>query len=309
MSSGPLISIVSPVYRAENVLDQLVEEIKYSVSSITKEFEVILVDDGSPDSSWEKIKKQAQKDDRIKGFRLSRNFGQHYAITAGLNCASGQYIVVMDCDLQDDPKYIKPMYDELLKGHDLVYTIKNRRSHNFLKNMAAKLFYRMISFLGGYRLDPLIGNYSILSRKVVQAFLMFNDYQRGYLFILQWLGFSSSHLRVHHRPRSNGKSSYNYYHLFKQALGLTIGFSDRLLYFSIISGLFIGFLSFIGILIIIYRYLFYGYLEGWPSLIVAQMFFSGLILISLGIIGLYLGKTFEQAKQRPLFLISEKVNA
>src|ERR1700739_4380745 len=127
---SPLISIVSPVYRAEKIVDTLVAAISKEVSKITADYEIILVEDGSPDNSWEKISENCKKDPHIKGIKLSRNFGQHFAITAGIENALGSYIVIMDCDMQDDPAYLPQLYAKAQEGYDIVYTLKKNRKHN-----------------------------------------------------------------------------------------------------------------------------------------------------------------------------------
>jgi glycosyltransferase involved in cell wall biosynthesis len=307
-SKKPLISIVSPVYLAENLVDPLVQEISNHISIITEDYEILLIEDGSPDNSWEKIKTASEKDSKIKGLKLSRNFGQHYAITAGLAHSSGDYVIVLDCDLQHHPRYFPKLYEKALEGYDIVYAKKEKRVHKVWKNIATRIFYALINFLGGVKLDPNIGTYSILSRKAVDAFLRFKDYQRAYLFILTWVGFSSSYIITKHDERRNGKSSYTFSKLLRLGINYSLAYTDRLLYLIIYLGFIIGLFSFIGILIIIFKYFTDGFLEGWPSIMVTIAFFSGIIITSIGVAGIYIGKIFEQAKERPLYLIDQKIN-
>jgi polyisoprenyl-phosphate glycosyltransferase len=303
-----LISVVSPVYRAEKVVDELVQRITAEVSKITSDFEIVLVDDGSPDKSWEKIQEICSKENRVKGISLSRNFGQHFAITAGLSNAQGKYVVMMDCDLQDDPVYIPQLFEKIKEGYDIVYAKKRARNHGFLKDLFAVLFYKILSWISDFRMDPNIGNYSILSRKAVDAFLRFNDYRRGYLMVLKWIGFKNSYVLVEHSKRKEGKSSYSLFKLIYLALNLSLSYSDKPLRMSIYAGITFSFLSFLGAIVIIYKYYTSNIIAGWTSIMVLFSLIGGLLMIFIGIIGLYLSKVFEQSKNRPLFLIQETLN-
>ena len=302
------ISVVSPVYMASGIVDELVSRIKENLSTITTDFEIVLVEDGSPDNSWEEIEKNCKKDKRVKGIKLTRNFGQHYALSCGLKYTEGNYVVVIDCDLQDDPKYIRDLYKKALEGFDVVYAKKNKRSHNFFKNLTASLYYKILSFISDYDMDPTMGSFSILSRRVVDSFLRFNDYRRCYRMVLTWLGYKYSYVYVDHTDRFKGKSSYSFKKLIEQATENTILYSSRLLQLSIYIGILFSTLSVIGVIYLIYQYFFIGYKEGWTSLMVMIFLVGGLILLSLGIMGLYIGAIFEQVKGRPLFLIDETLN-
>lgn len=165
----PLISIVSPVYKAEKIVDILVKRIKEEVSKITENYEIILVEDGSPDRSWEAIERNCMEDKRVKGIKLSRNFGQHYAITAGLDHAKGEWTVVMDCDLQDRPEEIINLYQKALEGYDIVLARRHKRQDSFLKRTFSWLFYKILSYLTGTKHDPAVANFGIYHKKVIQA--------------------------------------------------------------------------------------------------------------------------------------------
>ncbi len=311
--NSPDLSIVSPVYLGEPCVDELVEGIRSTIETFTPNFEIILVEDGSPDGSWGKIREQCEKDPRIKGIRLSRNFGQHQAITAGLSAARGKRVALLDCDLQDDPKYLKDLYQKSLEGFDVVLTKKSARAHPPLKNFFAFLFSLIFNQLiddRNYKMNTDVGVYSMITRKVVDAFLRVNDYQRHYLTILRWLGFSSVTIPVEHRQRPYGKSSYTLRKILNHGLDGIVSQSDKLLYLSVQIGFLFFILSTFSILYLVTRYFFLSRpLEGWTSLMVLVLFSTGLILMSLGILGIYLGKTFDQVKARPLFLIDERLNA
>ncbi len=305
------ISIVSPVYRAEKIVDKLVEDIIKNVNQITQKFEIILIEDGSPDNSWDKIVENCEKDNRIKGIKLSRNFGQHYAISAGIESSEGDNVIVMDCDLQDDPKYIQKLLQKAKEGYDIVYTIKSKRKHSFFKNFFASFFNIIFNWLidnKNWKSSSEIGSYSLITKKVVTAFRQYKDYRRHYLMVLRWLGFNYTFIEIEHKIRYEGKSSYNFSKLLTHAIDGITSQSDKLLRLTVILGFALSFTSLLGILYIIFRYFYAPIQNGWPSLVVLILFTSGLIITSIGISAIYIGKIFEQTKQRPLFLIDKKIN-
>ena len=305
------LSIVSPVYRAEAIVDELVKRISSEVSAITNDYEIILVEDGGPDNSWKKIKENCDRDSHVKGIKFSRNFGQHYAITAGLEASSGDYVIVMDCDLQDDPKYIKDLIAKAEEGFSIVYTRKEERKHSFLKNFTASLFYSVFNFLIDNRFSKgsnKEGSFSLLSRNAVTAFLSVHDYRRHYLMVLRWLGFPSSYVTIVHADRFEGKSSYNLRKLIIHALDGITSQSDKLLRLTASFGLVLSLIAFLAALSIIFRYFIHPFQAGWASIMVLILFVGGLIILSIGICGIYIGKIFEQSKNRPLYIIEEKLN-
>jgi len=307
----PLLSIATPVYKAESLVGTLVERIRAAARTVTEDFEVLLVEDGSPDNSWAAIVRECERDPRIRGVRLSRNFGQHPAITAALEYARGDFVVIMDCDLQDDPDYIPSLYDKCRQGFDVVFARRRVRRFGWWKNLSARIYYTIFRWLAGVAYDPNIGSYSIISRKVVDAFLLFGDYRRGYVIVLHWLGFSRGYVDVEHRERPDGPSSYSAWQLMVHALTLTLTYSEKPLHLSIYIGSVLSLLSFVfgGWFIVRYFNSNVGQLAlGWTSLMISHLFLSGLILISLGVIGLYMGRIFEQVKHRPIYVVREMRN-
>lgn len=303
------ISVVSPVYRAEKIVDHLVERLSKSLSEITSEFEIILVEDGGPDNSWEKIEENCRKNPKVKGVKLSRNFGQHYAITAGLNEAKGNYVVVIDCDLQDDPAYIKDMYAKAKEGYEIIYTVKQKREHSFFKNLTAALFVRIFNYLSETQAaSKNVGAFSLMSRKVVDAFCSIKDTHRHYLMVLRMLGFSSTEISIIHQNRFEGKSSYNFSKLVKHAIDGITSQSDKLLRISISIGFLFCVLALMVIVYIVIGYFLRGALPGYTSLISVLLLATGLILMSIGVASIYIGKIFEQSKNRPLYFIDKKIN-
>jgi dolichol-phosphate mannosyltransferase len=307
----PEITVISPVYMSEQSVPELVDRVRQAVERVTNDYEIILVEDGSPDNSWRSIELACRQDRRVKGIRLSRNFGQHYATTAGLTAAGGKYVVVLDCDLQDDPMYIPDLYRAAQRGFDIVYTRKRRRRHPRVKNLFGWLFHTLFNVLVGskpLRTESVIGNYSLLSRRVVDAWLSFKEYHRNYLGILRRLGFDAAYIDIEHRERPYGKSSYTASKLIRFAVDIITSESDRLLYLSIGIGLGLVAISFAAVVYIVIAYFVHGFREGWASVFVLILTSTGAILTSLGITGVYIGKIFEQTKDRPLFLVRDRLN-
>lgn len=310
MLSTPFISVVSPVYRAEKLIKPLVDRLTTVLEQITPTFEIILVDDCGPDNSWDRIVEQSARDPRIKGVKLSRNFGQHYAITAGLDTCQGDWVVVMDCDLQDQPEEILKLYRKAIEGYDVVLARRYDRRDNFLKKLSSKLFYNSLGYLTGSKQDNTIANFGIYSRRVINAICTLRESIRYFPTMVKWVGFKSTAINIEHAERTEGKSSYNLKRLLNLALDIILAYSDKPLRITIKIGVFISFLSFLAALYMLYRALI-GKVEvsGYASLIVSIWFLSGLIISILGIVGLYIGKIFEGVKARPVYIISETTHA
>ncbi|MBB1574965.1 MAG: glycosyltransferase family 2 protein [Flavobacteriaceae bacterium] len=303
-----MISIVSPVYRAEKILPILVSEINLVMERIGEDYEIILVDDRSPDNSWEVMKVLSSQNPKIKSIRLSRNFGQHSAIFAGLTKTKGDWVVVMDCDMQDQPKEIAKLYKKALEGYDIVLGQRENRKDKFLKKLSSKLFYKVFNYLSGGQFNNEIGNFGIYKKKVIDSILNINDYIKFFPLFINWVGFKSTSIPIEHSSREEGKSSYSISRLLKLAFNVIISFSDKPLRLFINFGLGISILSFI--LGIYYLYLAVTHRitqPGFSSLILSIWFLSGIIISCIGIVGVYLGKTFDQTKNRPTFIIDEEL--
>ncbi len=303
------ITIVSPVYGAEKMLDQLVERLKVVLDSLTNDYEIILVDDCGPDNSWDKIQENARKYSFVKGIRLSRNFGQHYAITAGLDYAQGEWIVVMDCDLQDRPEEIPNLLAKALEGYDIVLARRHERRDNFFKKLFSRAFYGVLGYLTGSHQDSSIANFGIYHRKVVEAVIKMRESIRYFPTMIRWVGFRRTAINVEHAEREEGKSSYNMKKLLNLALDIMLAYSDKPLRMTVKAGLIIS----ISALLVAFYNVIYALVVGfavlgYASLMVSIWFLGGLIILTLGIIGLYIGKTFEGVKNRPIYLVNESVN-
>ena len=303
-----MISIVSPGYRAEKILPILVSEINLVMERIGEDYEIILVDDRSPDNSWEVMKVLSSQNPKIKSIRLSRNFGQHSAIFAGLTKAKGDWVVVMDCDMQDQPKEIAKLYKKALEGYDIVLGQRENRKDKFLKKLTSRLFYKVFNYLSGANFDNNVANFGIYHQKTIKSILDMKDYVKFFSLFINWIGFKSVSIPIEHGEREEGKSTYSVGRLFKQAFNVIISFSDKPLRLFINFGLSISILSFV--LGIYYLYLSITHKitqPGFSSLILSIWFLSGIIISCIGIVGVYLGKTFDQAKGRPTFIIDEEV--
>jgi dolichol-phosphate mannosyltransferase len=303
------ISVVVPCNNEEDVIDELTKRLKSSISIITSDFEIIFVDDGSVDKTWSKIINGSKLDPRIKGIKLSRNFGQHYAITAGLHNSLGDWIIVMDGDLQDRPEIIPKLYEKAVEGFDVVFVSRANRKDRSWYLLLQKIFYLILRILSGIRFDSTIANYSIINRKVVQAFMQFPENSRFYGSTIKWLGFNQTSIKADHESRFAGHASYTLKTRLKLANDIILSFSDRPLRFAILLGSVVSFSSLLCAFWFLYGSLNWGYsIVGWPSLIISIFFLGGINLITLGIIGIYIGRIFTQVKERPLYVISEKIN-
>ena len=298
------LSIVSPVYKAEKIVPFLVDRINKTVSGITNDYEIILVEDGGPDNSWLEIEKIAVADPKVIGIKLSRNFGQHNAITAGLDHAKGEWIVVMDCDLQDRPEEIENLYKKAMEGFDIVLARRVKRMDGFFKKIKSKIFYKLFSYLTGTEQDSAVANFGIYNRKVIESIKLMGDYFRVFPILVQWVGFNRCYLDVEHSARLEGKSTYSNIKLYILAFDMIISFSDKPMRIGMSMGIFVSFLS---ILLSLYYLILYFLgiilVPGYASLAILITFSSGLILTFLGLVGSYVGKISLQVKERPSYIV------
>ncbi len=303
------LSVVSPVYLAEELIDELTNRLHQTLKNICDDYEIILVEDGSPDNSWQRIQSLCKKDARVKGIKLSRNFGQHYAITAGLEKAQGKWVVVMDCDLQDKPEEIPLLYAKTNDNYAIVYACRAVRKDGFIKRISSKLFYSLFGYLTESKQDSSIANFGIYHKEVIAAILKMKDHVRYFPTMVQWVGFSSAKVNVDHGHREHGKSSYSWKKLINLAFNNIIAFSDKPLRITIKLGFTISFVSFCIGVYYLFKYST-GSIEvlGYTSLIISIWFLSGLIIFILGILAIYIGKIFDKVKNRPTFIVSDKIN-
>jgi glycosyltransferase involved in cell wall biosynthesis len=307
----PKISVVSPVYRAESTVAELVDRLGKALEPICESYEIILVDDGSVDGSWQEIEKVISSNRHVQAYRLSRNFGQHYAITAGLTKARGEWVVVMDCDLQDLPEEIPRLLDLAVSGgFDMVLARRANRQDPFFRRLASRLFYAVFSYFTDTDQDATVANFGVYKDKVVTAILSMGDAVRYFPTMCQWVGFKRGYLDVEHVARSDGGSTYSFRKLVALALSNIVAFSGKPLRLTVSFGLVLSLTSFGTALVYLYRY-FSGEIivMGYASIILSVWFLGGVIISLLGVVGIYVGQTFESVKGRPRYIISESIGS
>jgi len=303
------LSVVVPVYNEAEVLPALYERLVHVLGSIGEPFEIVLVDDGSRDGSWALIEKLHSKDGRVKGIRLSRNFGQHIAITAGIDRALGETVVLMDGDLQDRPEEIPRMLKKMAEGYDLVYGVRMHRQDGFLKRATSVFFWKAIRKLSGFDIPENQAMLRVMNRKYVEDFRKFTERNRFLGGLFTWLGHNQAAVEVEHGKREGGKSKYNIYRMLKLTFHAITSFSYFPLQVAGMAGLVISSISFlIGIWLILRKLMFGISVAGWASTMVAILFLGGVQLAVLGLIGEYLGRVFTEVQNRPIYLVRETLD-
>lgn len=308
MVQNPTISIVSPVYKAEKFVEKLVSEIQKAMATIGVTYEIILVDDRSKDNSWVLMKTLSLKHEEVKSIRLSKNFGQHPAIMAGLTHAKGEWVVVMDCDLQDQPKEIAKLFEKTKDGYEIVLARRANREDHFLKKLSSSIFSKVYGFFTDTKYDNEIANFGIYHQKVIKSILEMSDYIKFFPLFVTFVGYKSTSVPVEHAPRASGTTSYSLGKLLSLAFNTIISFSNKPLKIVVKFGLTISLLSVgIGTYQIYKAFTHQIEVLGYTSIIVSIWFLSGVIITTIGVTGIYVGRIFDQSKNRPVFIIDEVV--
>ncbi|NOH70732.1 glycosyltransferase family 2 protein [Vibrio pectenicida] len=303
------ISVVIPVYGCCESLYLLYDRLKNTLDSITENFEIIMVNDASPDKSWNVIKELSEEDSRVKGIKLSRNFGQHPAIKAGLTHTKGDKVVIMDCDLQDQPEEILKLNKKMLEGYDIVVAKRTKRKDGFLKKLSSKLFYLAFNYLSGQKHDSSVANFGIFKRKIVNLYLEKSGQNKFFPFFVNSVGFEKTEIEIEHNYRDEGKTSYNLFKLINLSISVITAFSNKPLMLFMKFGCFLSVISFFMMIYIFSMYLIYGIdVSGWASTIITIIFFNGVILMNLGVVGLYIGNVYSETKNERTFYIEEVTN-
>lgn len=304
------ISIVVPVYGCPAALPELHRRLVSVLEGMGKEFEVILVDDHDPYNSWEGVERLCAEDDRVVGVHLSRNFGQIRAITAGCDLSRGDWVVVMDCDLQDRPESIPQLYEKAQEGYDVVFASRVARKDAGLTKALSKAFYKVYDYFTDGNYDASLCNFSISRRIVIQSYCSMRERNRGYTMFIKWLGFRQTAIGLEGDERFDGESSYSFKKKMGMALELITAQSTKPLRFAITLGFLFSLVSFLFLIYIIVNHFLNpdAVLAGWSSTIAAIVFMGGLILAFVGVVGLYVGNIFEEVKDRPLYVVSEVKN-
>lgn len=302
------ISVVIPVYGCRAALPELHQRLIQSVESITPDYEIILVNDNCPQNSWEVIEELCKKDNHVRGIELSRNFGQMKAILAGLDYADGDWIVVMDCDLQDRPEEIPRLYAKAQEGYDVVFARRKERKDNPVKVFLAKIFYKVYEFATDGNYDGAICNFSIVKKDVIKNYCQMREQHRGYVMYIRWLGYRQAVIDVEHNERFEGKSSYSLKKRMNMAIELLTSQSDKVLRLFTTLGFLMSMISFLVIIVLIIYHYIADVSVGWTSLIATTVLIGGLIIMVIGVVGIYVGNIFMQTKNRPLYVVRQIVN-
>jgi len=305
----PEISIVSPVYKCGECVAELHRQLVMALEPLVDSFEIILVNDACPADSWEAVRAVAALDKRVRAISLSRNFGQHYAIAAGLHHCSGNWVVVMDCDLQDRPSEIPRLYRKAQEGYDIVYALRHDRQDSWSKRLLSHAFSAVYNLLSDIKIVRGSCNFSIASRQVIEGYCQLKELSRSYHLLLRWLGFRSVFLEVEHAGRFAGRSAYNLRRGFLLAIESITSQSNKPLILSIRTGFLMSASALAVGIYYIARYFMHGIsVEGWASVIVSIYFIGGLLLANMGVLGLYMGKVYNEVRERPLYVIRELLN-
>lgn len=304
-----MLSVVSPVYGCEGCLEHLVERVKAAVATTGMALEILLVNDGSPDRSWERILELSRIHPEVRGLRLSRNFGQHYAISAGIEHARGELVAVMDCDLQDLPEELPRLVAAAMDGSDIVLGQRAERKDAPLKRFTSFAFFKLLGYLTDVRQDHSTANFGVFSRKVIDVVNAMPEADRCFPLMVKWTGLPTRLVPVVHAPRGEGRSGYNFGKLLRLALNIVLSYSDKPLRMVVKVGLAFSALAFLIVLLSVYRYSVGDIaVAGYTSIVASIWLLGGVMILCVGITGLYLGRLFNDAKGRPYYVVSEYAN-
>jgi glycosyltransferase involved in cell wall biosynthesis len=302
-----LLSVVVPCFNEAEVIPSCHQRMMETLLTMPVDFEMIYVNDGSADNTLETLKAIKARESRVSIVDLSRNFGKEIALSAGLDHAKGHAVVVMDADLQDPPALIPKLFEAFLEGFDVVYAKRQaRHGETFLKKLTASWFYKIMHILVKPKIPENTGDFRILSRRAVEALKTFREQHRFMKGLFAWIGYSQKEIVYNREPRFAGKTKWNYWKLWNFALEGITSFSIAPLKVSTYLGLMTAVFAFVYAMVIVYKTLFYGEsVQGYPSLMVVILFLGGVQLTVLGILGEYVGRIFNETKNRPLYIIKD----
>lgn len=302
-------SIVVPVYGCKEALPELHRRLVDVLEKMGKSFEIILVDDHDPQNSWEEIARICAVDSRVRGIKLSRNFGQIRAITAGLDNCVGEWVVVMDCDLQDRPEAIPALYGRAEEGFDVVFAKRVERKDSALTKFLSRAFYKVYEYFTDGTYDASLCNFSVSRRVVIENYCKMREHNRGYTMFIKWLGFKQDAIELEGDARFSGVSSYSFRKKVSMAFELITAQSNKPLRLSVNIGFAIAIAAFCFLAFSVFRRLFFqDVTAGWTSIISSIFLMGGLILAAIGVVGLYIGNIFTEVKNRPLYVIEHELN-
>ena len=304
------IAVVIPIYNSAASLEELIDRLKVQLGRITDDFKIILVDDRGREPVWPIIQSASIVDTRVCGIRLSRNFGQHPAITAGMDHAHADWVVVMDGDLQDRPEDVPRLYEHAVQNdHQIVIAERQTSALGWRRTLGSRIFNGILRRVSGLNLSHKYGNFRIFTGTVADAFRQYKEQMRLFPAIFDQIGFEPAYLLLGRDERPQGKSSYSLKKLIKLAFEAMIAYSAKPLIYLAMLGLIITVISAAFAVFVLARALFFGSeITGWPSLMVAVTFFGGFQLFVTSFVGVYVGEVFKEAKGRPVYLIEDKSN-
>ncbi|HKY63972.1 MAG TPA: glycosyltransferase family 2 protein [bacterium] len=303
---APALSIVIPVLNEESNVEPLYRRLKEALAELG-DVELIFVDDGSNDSTLAKVKALRERDPAVKYRSFSRNFGHQVAVTAGLDAAQGAAAVVIDADLQDPPELIPQLYAKFQEGYDVVYAVRSQRhGESWFKVASAKFFYRLLRYLTGFPIPVDTGDFRLLSRRAVEAFGKLRERHRYVRGMVSWMGFRQAGVEYVRDARHSGQTKYSLRKMLRLAMDGMTSFSNVPLQVAGHLGFWISGLSLLYILYIVGMKLFTDKpIIGWASTMIAIIFFGGVQLITLGVIGEYIGRISDEVKRRPIYIVAE----
>lgn len=295
------LSVVIPVFQASATVSQLLTRLKTSIDTLGTDYEIVLVDDGSTDNTWEIIEEKSHDLKNLVAIKFSRNFGQHFAISAGLSNSKGEWIVVMDGDLQDLPEEIPRLYREAQEGFEIVVGQRIKRKDSHVKILTSKVFYNIFRILTGLRFEKGIANFGIYHRKVIEAVLEFKENFRPFPIIVRTVGFKRKAVEVQHSKRLNGKSTYNGFRLFKGAINTMIYYSHKPIWIFVV-----GILSMVAFLFFLVAGVFFlTFKISVLDLVMILVILMSFVSLNVAMIGVYVSRIFIEIKSRPSYIISK----
>ncbi len=303
------VSVVSPIYGCAGCLEELVQAIKSAIAPLGVSYEIILVDDASPDGSWSRIEEITRIETSVLGIRLSRNFGQHAAISAGLEASRGRWVVVMDCDLQDPPASIPDLYRAAIESDsEVIFARRMNRKDSTTKRLSSWGFFRLLTWLTGMPQDAREANFGIFKRNAIDAVVSMPERERSFPLLIKWSGFRRSSIDIEHAQRAEGKSSYTLKKLLTLATGIALGYSEKPLRIVALCGILCSAIALTFVTFAIVRW-FEGDVQvaGFTTIIASIWLIGGLTLFSLGVVGLYIGQVFRNVQGRPAFIVAESI--
>ncbi|MFH0865512.1 MAG: glycosyltransferase family 2 protein [Bacteroidota bacterium] len=309
MPAENILSVVIPAYNEEQNVAPLYQELTAVLKTTGFDYEIIFADDGSRDNTFEEIKKLSAQDPKVSGVSLSRNFGHQVAIMAGLQQAQGDLVVMMDADLQHPPEIIPRLLEEQKKGYDIVNTRRlDAKGTGALKKGSSKMFYGILNRLSDVRIEPAAADFRLLTRKAVDAFLQFEERDRFTRGLISWMGFRQSIIEYTASARHSGKSKYTLKKMLRFGMDGITSFSSKPLRISFYSGFILFIIGLVYAVYAIIRHFSDDTVPGWTSILVSVLIIGGFQLLSLGIIGEYIARIFNETKARPIYFIKDKTS-